>query len=272
MVDARYPLDALESDAMRGVVAAGRRALAQRGLLTLPSFIRPDARARMVAEALELEPMGHLEDIWSTPYLAPPDLAFPPGHPRRLSSQSLTRVLACDLFPPQTAVQRLYASDAFLAFIAALLEAPTLYRLADPLGALNCSIMRDRHVQGWHFDTSDFVVSLTLAQSDAGGHFECASGIRSDGDEHYDAVAEVMGGGRGPRVVSVPMRPGTLMVFRGRYSLHRVTEVRGARPRVVALFAFDTRPGVDSNRFVKLARYGRVAPLGAGERRGSPEG
>jgi hypothetical protein len=69
-------------------------------------------------------------------------------------------------------------------------------------------------------------------------------------------VAAVLAGDRS-RVSSVPMTPGTLMLFEGRNSLHRVTRIEGDVPRHVALLAYDTVPGTDSSELLKLVRYGR---------------
>ena len=55
------------------------------------------------------------------------------------------------------------------------------------------------------------------------------------------------------------MTPGTLMLFEGRYSLHRVTPiVRADAARYVALFGYDTKPGTMSSELLKLVRYGRA--------------
>ena len=48
------------------------------------------------------------------------------------------------------------------------------------------------------------------------------------------------------------------MVFEGRRSLHRVSPIRGPRPRYVALLAYDTKPGTDSSPLLKRVRYGRL--------------
>ncbi|MFM7899584.1 MAG: hypothetical protein ACKO97_11560, partial [Actinomycetota bacterium] len=61
---------------------------------------------------------------------------------------------------------------------------------------------------------------------------------------------------RGVRVE--PMTPGTLMLFNGRRSMHRVSPVGGDVPRYVALLAYDTKPGTDSTDELKLSRYGRL--------------
>ena len=67
--------------------------------------------------------------------------------------------------------------------------------------------------------------------------------------------------GEAPELVTtVPMTPGTLMLFEGRWSLHRVTPVVGPTPRHVALFGYDTKPGTMSSELLKQIRYGRSEP------------
>jgi hypothetical protein len=68
---------------------------------------------------------------------------------------------------------------------------------------------------------------------------------------------------RAPNLVRTePMTPGTLMLFNGRWSMHRVTTIEGPTPRYVALLAYDTKPGTNSTDALKMSRYGRL-PVGA---------
>jgi hypothetical protein len=259
----RYPIGDLGGPVGSEVVRAARESLAARGVAILPGFVRPAVAAEIAAEVVALESRTHLEDVWGTPYLELPDESFPDGHPRRTAVHSRTGVLAYDIVPNASAARALYESDALLGFLAEVLERRPLYRMADPLGALNLTIMREGHVQGWHYDSTDFVVSLSVAASDAGGEFECARDIRTDDDERYDDVARVLRGDGGDLVEVYPMTPGTMMVFAGRRSLHRVAPVRGPQPRVVALFGYDTTPGANSSDLLKLVRYGRTEPIAA---------
>jgi hypothetical protein len=55
-----------------------------------------------------------------------------------------------------------------------------------------------------------------------------------------------------------PMTPGTLMLFNGRWSMHRVTAIEGERARYVALLAYDTKSNTDSSETLKMSRYGRL--------------
>jgi hypothetical protein len=75
-----------------------------------------------------------------------------------------------------------------------------------------------------------------------GGKFEYVPGIRTADTENFAAVRAVLDGAREP-VRCLEAGPGTLTLFRGRYSLHRVTPVQGATRRVNAVLAYASTPG-----------------------------
>jgi hypothetical protein len=52
---------------------------------------------------------------------------------------------------------------------------------------------------------------------------------------------------------------GTLNVFAGKNTAHRVTPVRGARSRVVAVFSYYDNPGVTFSSAERIGFYGRAA-------------
>jgi hypothetical protein len=126
-------------------------------------------------------------------------------------------------------LRRLYEWDPFMRFIEAVLERGVLYRYADPLGALNLAVMGDGDELQWHFDMTDFVVSLALQDADEGGDFEVAPRIRSAADERYDAVGRVLRGELDD-VIRLPMTPGTLLIFEGRHWSPREPHRRRHRP------------------------------------------
>ncbi len=257
---ARYPLTDLDSVAGRALLAEAHRSRTGRGVAILPGFLRPEAVEAMAKDTAALVPRAYREDVAAgTPYLELPDESFPAGHPRRRVIRSATWVLAYDLIPHGSPIRALYEWEPLMAFIAAVLERDPLYRFSDPLGALNLTSMVEGDVQGWHYDSTDFVVSIAIQAPRGGGLFECAPRIRSQTEEHYDAVARVLSG-EGPSEV-FPFTPGTMMVFEGRHSLHRVTPVVDDVPRYVALLAYDTKPGSDSSDLLKRVRYGRTQPI-----------
>ena len=102
-------------------------------------------------------------------------------------------------------------------------------------------------------------VSIALRSSDHGGHFECVNAARRPDDERYADVSAILEGRAPARITTIPMTPGTLMLFEGRRSLHRVTPIGGPTPRLVALLAYDTMPGTCSSELLRLVRYGRAS-------------
>jgi hypothetical protein len=165
-----------------------------------------------------------------------------------------------DVIPRTSVLRRLYESDLLLGFIAAILDRGPLYRYGDPFGALNLSVMAEGDQLQWHFDQTDFVVSLAIQSADRGGDFEVAPRIRSSDDERYAEVARVLDGDS-TGVVTLAMSPGTLLIFEGRHSLHRVSPIHGRRLRHVGLLAYDTRPGTMGSDLLRMDRYGRTEPF-----------
>ena len=95
-----------------------------------------------------------------------------------------------------------------MELVSRILGRAPLYRYADPLGAMNLAVMHEGDALGWHFDQTDFVVSLAIQPSDAGGEFENVQRLRwTDGggiDERYDTVARVLAGDAPELVTTVP--------------------------------------------------------------------
>jgi predicted 2-oxoglutarate/Fe(II)-dependent dioxygenase YbiX len=75
--------------------------------------------------------------------------------------------------------------------------------------------------------------------------------------------------GRGEQVQRLVMETGDLLLFRGRYSLHRVTSVVGDVERHSAILAYTKQPGVIGSAERTRQLFGRVLPahLAAAERR-----
>lgn len=254
-----YPLLELTAPPGQELLERCRAQLAATGACELPGFLTPEATARMVREADAIVPQAHHAAGPITVYLDVADSSLPADHPRRHLGRSALAAIAYDLIPTSHALRALYEWDPLTDFLAAALGRERLYRYADPFGALNVAVMGEGDVLGWHFDQTDFVVSIALRDADVGGDFEYVPYIRSATDERYDDVRTLLAGDLAP-VRRVPMTPGTLLLFQGRHSIHRVTEIHGPTTRLVALLAYDTKPGTVSSDLLRLARYGRNTP------------
>ena len=253
----RYPLQRPESHAYRRVVDQARRGLRDRGAAEIEGFVSPTGVAALVRDADELAARAHASGGQGTAYLEFPDFSLPPDHPRLHFADYAVRAVAYDITPLDSPLRLLYEWDPMKDLIEAVLDRGPVFRYADPFGALNLAVMGEGDQLQWHFDQTDFVVSLAIQSAEGGGDFEVAPRIRSAEDERYDDVAAVLAGDRS-RVETLPMRPGTLLVFEGRYSLHRVSPIEGARWRHVGLLAYDTEPGTMGSDLLRADRYGRT--------------
>ncbi len=100
-------------------------------------------------------------------------------HPRATRQRYSVGVVAYDQFPATSPVRRLYEWRPVIDFVSSVLERAPLYQYADPMGALNLAVMGDGDELQWHYDQTDFVVSLALRDADVGGDFEVAPKLRS---------------------------------------------------------------------------------------------
>ena len=253
----RYPLLEPDSDAYAQVVSEARNQLRANGAAELAGVVSPAGVAELVLDAEALAPRAHPSGGQGTAYLEFPDFTLPEDHPRLQFADYRVRAVAYDLLPRSSPLRRLYEWDPLKDFVEAILDRGPVHRYADPFGALNLAVMGEGDQLQWHFDQTDFVVSLAIQSAESGGDFEVVPRIRSATDEHYDDVAAVLAGDRS-RVETLPMRPGTLLVFEGRHSLHRVSPVAGPRWRHVGLLAYDTEPGTMGSDLLRADRYGRT--------------
>ena len=253
----RYPIFDLGAEPTRALTVHCRQQLDQSGACELPGFLKQEAVEILVREADSLAAHAYHSVVSGTPYLAVPDVSLPEDHPRKFFEPTSVGVLAYDQFPADSVLRQLFEWDPLMEFIAAALKKDRLYRYADPMGALNLAVMGDSERLHWHFDQTDFVTSIALRPSEAGGDFEYVPLIRSASDENYPRVKRLLQGSD-EGVVRVAMHPGTLLLFEGRNSIHRVTPIRGSTTRLVALLAYDTKPATRSSKLLQMARYGRT--------------
>jgi hypothetical protein len=64
--------------------------------------------------------------------------------------------------------------------------------------------------------------------------------------------------GADPEARILELSPGTLNVFRGRNTAHRVTAIKGKRDRIIAVLSYFERPGVNFTAEERIGFYGRA--------------
>jgi alkylated DNA repair dioxygenase AlkB len=254
----RYPIHQLDTERGRAFVAVCKAELDATGVCNLEGFIRPGAVARMVELADELAEKAWPMDRTHTVYFERPDESVDEGDPRRRQVRSAKHGIAYDCIPGEAPVRRLYESDDLTAFIAAVLGKEVLYRSADPLDAFQVTTFYPGEELGWHFDRSEFSMTVMYQQAESGGEFVYAPGLRSETEENYGGVRQVLDGQESGLQV-LPSSPGSLAFFRGEHALHRVTPIEGSTPRINSVLTYGERPDMRLNDLTSELFYGRTS-------------
>jgi len=149
----------------------------------------------------------------------------------------------------------------FFEFLRTVLDEPEdrFFRYADPLADVIVNMANEGNGFPWHFDTNNFTVTLAIQNADEGGDFEYAPNIR-EGGENFDVVREVLDD-VSDRVTVLRLEPGDLQIFKGRYSLHRVTPLAGRTPRYVAIFSYVEEEDMVGSPERTRQLYGKVLPI-----------
>ncbi|WP_157706374.1 HalD/BesD family halogenase [Roseovarius faecimaris] len=255
-----YPIADRNAPERKALIQRLRAELADKQYVSLPDFIRPEARAQAVADAMEALPRAHPNCADRSCYLhRQGDASLPPDHPRNIMLKSSTRMLAYDRFSDESPVKTLYHWAPVREMVTEVVGAQALYDSADPCQPVNLLCYEPGDQSAWHFDSDNaFTMTLMLQAADRGGEFEMVPNTRSDDDQNYDYVAQVVTGARPQDTVAVAREVGSLCIFRGCNSVHRVSPVEGETTRIMAVFVYEDAPGVVGDPKVNETIYGRV--------------
>jgi hypothetical protein len=239
------------------------------------NFIPESLIASLVQEAFDNEKDAFVSTETHTAYQLESDCSLPPSHPRNTIIQSRKRIVDYERIPENSCLKALYEDPQMTEFVKRVVGLADLHPSACPFNAGYYNIFRPGDGLGWHFDHSDFGVNLVLQQPEVGGggefqfhHNTREGGNRSSSNQEpsitssYLAVGEILESGANASVlppVSVvhDITVGSLVIFAGRWSLHRVAPV-SAGERVNVIFTYETNPdaGVDEYSLKKF--FGRT--------------
>ena len=265
----RYPIADLDNGAGAEFLARCRRHMQAHGWCNLDGFIHADALARLNAETARLLPGAEILHVRRNIYQGAIDPSLPEDDPRRMEFTHIAAQLADDQIPGDTALKRLYQSDLLTNFVCRVQNKTQLYRCADEFQALNVVALHPGSWHAWHYDTTECTVTLLLQAADAGGEFTFLPNSRTDEAEDREAVDRLLAGDMS-HAQSFARGAGAFTLFRGGYSLHGVTEVRGGNPRISAILTYDEQPDRVIADDINMRIYGpRVERILAGRRAGA---
>ena len=252
----QYPLSE------KGFRADCQRTLDSDGVLVISDFLQPSTIASMQSEGKANQHLAYYTAKRHNIYLISPDLNYPGSHPRNRTVASSKGCITTDQIPADSALRTLYTATIFREFLCAVLGESNLYEYADALSSINLHYASAGQELGWHFDNSSFAVTLMIQRPESGGVFEYVTNVRDadSGDMNdsmsYELADKVLEGTAAAKTLA--MDAGTLVLFRGRNALHRVTPVVGDRTRMLAVLAYNTEPGLALSESARLTFFGRL--------------
>jgi hypothetical protein len=255
----RYPV-AQAGAARDQLIRSLHDALERDGCAVLKGFVRPDSIDALTRECDRVAVHGHRNFNRTNAYFTQDRPELPQQHPLRRFYDRSNAFVPADNFGPDSLLRSIYEWPAFATFVRDALGEQRFYRYADPLADVIVNLAEQGNGFPWHFDTNNYTVTLAIQNAESGGDFEYSPHLRTSTDENYAGVESVLDGD--PSLIrTLRLEPGDLQIFKGRYALHRVTALAGAKPRYVAIFSFAEEPGMVGSPERTRQLYGRVLPI-----------
>jgi hypothetical protein len=235
-----------------------KKRLDEEGALVLKNFLTPEAIEQIKEEGRDNQYLAYYCTEDHNVYLTDNDPSYPEDHPRNRSITSSKGCIQDDQIPLKSPLHTIYDAEIFRTFLCKVLCEKALYDYADDLSSINLHYAEEGKELGWHFDNSSFATTLLIQKSEDGGIFEYVENMRDadKGEMNFNGVRDVLNGKTPVKTLSMP--EGTLVLFRGRNAIHRVTPTIGNRTRMLVVFAYNSEPGITISPEASMTFYGRV--------------
>lgn len=235
-----------------------RTTMDRQGVVSLAQFIRGVALEEILAESLQLREQAYFCQQTHSVYLNSPVSSLPTGHPLNRTVTTSKGCVCDDLIGPESPLRSLYDSEMFQEFVKSVVGQSEIYPYADRLSSINIHYAERNQELGWHFDNSSFAITLMIQKPNVGSRFEFIHDFRlsSDGKENYSGVLDLLDGKLQPEQLEI--EPGTLVLFRGKDSVHRVSPNESGQTRILAVLAYNSLPEVALSESARKTFYGRL--------------
>jgi len=256
----KYPINDIGSLKYKELTNYTRKQLNEDGCCVLPNFIKIDSIQKMKDEVDRNLSKIYFTSDKHNPYFTKDDKTLHEEHPKRIFTVRQSGYLNSDDLEKDSDLNKFYDLEEMLKFVSDSLEVFPLYTWADPLGKNPYSTMHTDHYFPWHFDGNEFTLSILVQKTEKGGLFEYVPSIRSKDNENFENVTKVLKGDR-KLVKSLDLKPGDLQIFKGRFSMHRVTKIEGKTSRYIALPCYVKDPLKINKPEHSKQVYGKALPI-----------
>ena len=229
------------------------------GILSLNNFLTKDSIGTLKEESISKIKYAYFNPKEHNVYLKPFDNSFPKDHPRNINVLSSKGCITDDIISEHSPLRIIYNSLIFKNFISFITGQKKLFPYEDKFSSINIHYARKGEKLGWHFDNSSFAITLMINDVSIGGEFEYTSQIRGNKilkSKEYKNVSNVLNNNFSTKKIS--MKAGGLLLFNGKNSMHRVTQVKCDETRVLAVLAYNNQPGVSLSNSAQMTFYGKT--------------
>ena len=156
--------------------------LIEHGAVAYPNFLTEDAVARAVAEMRSKEDNAFTTNTKHTAYLKHLDTTRYATNPiYNHPTKTIVASTAYDELAEDSVLKELYEDPRLLNMVASIVlgyNSKELYLSEDPLGCCSVNVFRPGYYHGFHYDESEFSVTLMLQEAEGGGLFQYTDPIR----------------------------------------------------------------------------------------------
>ena len=228
------------------------------GVLVLKDFLLTESIQSILEEAKRQENLAYYCINEHNVYLEPFDTKYKKSHPRNRTVVSSKGCITDEQVPSDSSLRGLYDSTDFKGFLCDVLDEKALYKYDDNLSSINIHYAKDGQELGWHFDNSSFAITLLIQKPKAGGEFEYIRDFRNskNNDNNYDQVLDLINGRC--QAKKLTMENGSLVLFRGKDAIHRVTPTIGDKTRILSVLAYNSEPNVRLSETARMTFFGKL--------------
>ena len=228
-----------------------------KGALVMENFLTDESLEYLQSESRELRHLAYFCQHNHNPYLLEPDPDLPDEHIRNLPQTTDKGCVTHDQIPLNSPLRTLYECAVFRGFLKVVLS-NSIFPYADKLSSINLNYFERGHQLGWHYDNASFAITLMVQAPEKGGEFQYLENLRNFENSYqgYTKTENLVKGRLAYKTIII--RDGTLVLFRGRNSLHRVTPVKSDNARILATLNFNTERGIMLSEMARMTFFGRL--------------
>jgi alkylated DNA repair dioxygenase AlkB len=226
------------------------------GLFHIPNYLTNDEINAMLNEVHQLRHLSYYSTDSHTIYQDDIVSSLPINHTRNILQNSSKFIIGYDKLPSSSLLRSIYNRNNLINIVSKCVNI-NIFLSGCKYNSAYYNIYEEGDELGWHFDKSTFGVNLILQNAGNGGHFEYHHNHNNNDIYNYNNVNNIINNyNNNSHYYINNIDAGSLIIFAGRYSLHRVSKVTQLPARINAILSFEISPNVKSSPYTLKKFFG----------------